>query len=149
MGLLRDLSFNDLEREVELPNGDKFTVGGIALNDIMVLVARRQTELNQMFSQFVTASVDADRSEIADDRARGIAVTLLNTAPDLAADIIAIASGGIDDELVTVVRKLPFPVQLAALAAIAELTFTSEMPPKKVVEMVVQMMQGTREALPA
>ncbi len=132
------------EREIHT-SGGTFTVGGLDSEAIFGLFQRRRDEIGAFYARIIGAAQGG--VAITLDQANSLASGLIADAPEIAAEIIAMASGEPDDEYVAIARALPFPTQIAALEAIADLTFTSEMPPKKVLETVVKMLNGMTGAL--
>ena len=122
---------------VELPNGDSFSVRGLSLNDIAILVSRHKAKLEALFNSF-----DGDLSA---ESLSGHLSAALNTAPEVVAELIACASGDPDD--VEIAASLPMPVQVDALEKTVKLTFDAGGGPKKFVETVVRLAQGTTSLL--
>lgn len=120
--------------EVEF-SGGKFAVRGLSLDDIAYLVSRNKASLTALYDEFQ----DAGGSSTGDLSA--VIVPAIQTAPRLVAEIVACAAGDADDW--EVARQFPFPVQVEALEHILNLTFSSEGGPKKVLEAVVRLAQGT------
>lgn len=127
----------DLEyAEVDLPNGKSFSVRGISLLDASTLINAHGDEVQAFFMKYAT-----DRGAIKDQGVADVGLALLNTAPVLAAEVIAIAADAPDQA--TKVQKFPLGVQMEALEKIAKLSFDSEGGPKKFFEAVVRLLQGT------
>lgn len=128
-------------KNIKLPSADiefsggKFAVRGLSFDDIAFLVARNKDSLSNLFNQF------QDQGDLSLDNASAFILPLIETAPRLAAEIIACGAGDADDW--EVARQLPFPVQVEALEGIIDLTFSAEGGPKKVLEAVVRLAQGT------
>ena len=123
-------SFADLvipTREVEFPGAGSFSVRGLSLDDVALL-----------FREHVKVFEDTYEKIKEDDQIdmRVVAETLLSTAPECAAEIIALAGDALDQ--ISKAKKLPLPVQLNALVDIAGLTFHSEDDVKKTLELVIQ-----------
>lgn len=127
-------------------SGGEFAVRGLSLNDIVSVFGTHRAALEDLFNRMfvvkdgnisVTGTVDIDL----------IVATVVGEAPLVAASIIAHAADAMDDEGYAVAQQLPGPVQIAALEAIADLTFTTEMPPKKVLEIVIRMATGAQKSL--
>lgn len=116
-------------------SGGKFAVRGLSLDDVAFLVARNKDSLSSLFDQF------QEQGDLSADGAAAFIIPLIETAPRLAAEVIACGSGDADDW--EVARRLPFPVQVEALESIIDLTFSAEGGPKKVLEAVVRLAQGT------
>jgi hypothetical protein len=131
------------ERTIQTTGGT-FTVRGLGLDAIIGLFQRRGTELSALYGRLVTQGEDGPRLSL--DQAEAVGEAILIEAPAIAAELIAMAAGPVTDETVAIARALTFPVQLAAIEAVAELTFTSDMPPKKVLEIVVRHLSGLASA---
>lgn len=125
------------EAVIEFPGGD-FAVRGLSLDDVSFLVQRHGEKLNSLFSEFTAGSGDLTVEAVAQ-----FALPLLNAAPEIAAEMIACASGEHDQESIGIAKSLPFPVQLDALQKLAEQTFNVAGGPKKLLETVVSMAKGT------
>lgn len=122
------------EAQVKFSGGD-FAVRGLSLDDLSFIVQRHGAKLNVLFQNFTEAG------ELTVEGVADFALPLLNAAPEIAAELIACASG--DSEDAGVAATLPFPVQLEALEKLAELTFNVSGGPKKLVETVLRMAKGT------
>lgn len=149
MAGLSDLDFEDITRSIKLPNGKEFTVRGIALSDISRIVRTNTHDIQGFFMKFMgereTALQSADPKFASLGMATKFGNSLLSGAPDLAADIIATASD--EPHLAHKVRQMPFPAQLEALEAIAELTFNGEDGIKKAGEAIIRMLKGATSLL--
>lgn len=118
-------------RTIETPGGD-FAVRGLSPTDIFAIYRRHTGALAHWFERLQTGG------GIALDNSAMIVGTLLDAAPEIMAEVIAAAADKPD--LADVARSLSISVQTTALEVIGELTFTQEMPPKKLIETVVRMM---------
>jgi hypothetical protein len=130
------MSLKDLKlphEEVKVPGGDKFAVRGLSLADIMSIVRKHRATVSALFDRYASVIEGQGVSEVGRE--------LLEAAPDVAADVIAHASG--DPDAADVAARLPFPVQLDAIEKIGRLTFEAEGGPKKVLETVIRVLQGT------
>ena len=125
---------------VEVAGGKGFDVSGLSLDAILILARRRKQDAGELFDTLVS-QVGADGG-ISIEKAEWLGGALLSTAPQIAAEIIALSAGYESVEAAELFRKLPMPSQVDALDKIARLTFTSEMPPKKVFETVVRALAG-------
>jgi len=123
------------EAVIEFPGGD-FAVRGLGFDDVSFLVQKHGQKLEPIFKDFTQTSGDLTVESIA-----AFALPLLKAVPEIVAEMIACASGDKDD--VGIARSLPFPTQLEALQRIVELTFSVSGGPKKLVETVISMAQGT------
>ena len=126
------------EAKVELPDGS-FVVRGLSLNDVSILVQRHGKRLNELYQQF------AEQGDLTTETVAAFALPLLQSAPEIAAELIACAAGDPDDA--EIAGRLPFPVQIDALEKIAILTFEAGGGPKKLLETVVRLAQGTTSLL--
>ena len=122
------------EAKIELPGGG-FAVRGLSLDDIIFLVQRHGAGLQEAFNRMM-----ATTGELSTDTVASFALPFLQAAPEIAAEMIACASG--DKEAADVAARLPFPVQIEALEQIARLTFEASGGPKKLVESVIKLAQG-------
>ena len=124
---------------VQTPGGE-FSVRGLSLDDLTYILQRHAVEVSQIVS-----TIEAKKGEIGNDLLSEMAVGLIQSAPDVAAEVIAVAAGELDQ--VTKVRMLPFPVQLDAMEKIGNLTFEVYGGPKKVLEAVIRLAKGTTSIL--
>lgn len=108
-------------RDVVVKGKPLFTVQGLSLEGLTVLVRTHLPDLEHIFNLVVAGG---DFGETLDASFDNIALSLVANAPGLTANIIAVASGEADIEAATdAARRLPFPVQMDALIHIGELTF--------------------------
>lgn len=129
-----------VRRDIKGPGG-KFSVRGLSADDVFALYRRHTGELAAWFEK-----LGSGEARVSLNATTMLAGTLLDTAPLIAAEIIAAGTeAGADDETIADIRKLPLSVQASALEAIGELTFTQEMPPKKLLEIVVRMSRSLSE----
>ncbi len=126
------------EAKVELPDGG-FVVRGLSLNDVSILVQRHGKRLSELFQQFT------EQGDLTTETVAAFALPLIQSAPEIAAELIACAAGDPDDA--EIAGRLPFPVQIDALEKIANLTFEAGGGPKKLLETVVRLAQGTTSLL--
>ena len=136
---LANLSFP--EAVIKTTGGD-FTVRGLNLDSVILLVRKHGEALDELFRHFA-ASVVAN--EFANPDFAAIGGEIAHKAPMLAADVIANGAG--EPGMVEVARQLPFPIQIEALEKIGTLTFAMEGGPKKMLETVLRVAQGTRGLL--
>lgn len=120
-------------------------VSGLPLDAVVDICKRHWNDVSGLFDnlaeQVQSGEVGGDLSTM-----NWLGGAVLAALPQVAAEIIAICSPyGL--EAAPVMRALPGPVQLEALDKIAALTFTSEMPPKKVIETAVRMLVGATKSL--
>lgn len=121
---------------IKVPDGGQFAVRGLSLVDITGIYQEHGGELAIWFEKFVSGADDAGSSMV------DAVSSIIASAPHLAAKAIAVAADDTTDEGAAIVSRLPLGVQFEALSAIGELTFTEDMPPKKVLQIVVKMATG-------
>lgn len=120
-------------RTINTPGGE-FSVRGLSPQDVFSIYRRRAGDLALWFDKLQGAE------NFSLDAMPAIATSLLDTAPDLGAEILAAAAdAGTDPGAIAIAMQLPIGTQAEALEAIADLTFTQEMPPKKLLQIVVRM----------
>lgn len=124
-------------RSIKVPGGGEFAVRGLSFSDLTGLYQLHGGELGLWFERFVGDAANA----VAGDSIADAVASIISAAPDLAAAAIALAADAEDGEL-DIVKRLPLGVQIDALSAVGELTFTEDMPPKKVLEIVIRMATG-------
>lgn len=149
MAGLAELDFEGSVKEIKLPKGQRMTVRGLALSDVTLIFRQHANDVETIFTSF--AQDGKQLTQVGDPKYAEKAVAtkfgeqLLSNFPDLVASIIAYGSD--EPTLAHKARQLPFPVQMEAINAIAELTFVEEDSLKKVAEIVIQMVQKTTELL--
>ena len=112
-----------------------FTVTGLSLNGLSTLVKNHIDELEQVLDLF-----DGD---VTTEQFGSTALKLVNEAPGLAANIIAVASG--EPQYAHLVSRLPFPVQIEALEAIGRMTFQEVGGVKKTIQLLLRLIGGLRQ----
>jgi hypothetical protein len=158
---LRNLTF--AETKVEIPGGDSFTVRGLSPDMVVSLYQRHAGQLSMLFDR-VMANAKGETEAVGDVQV--LAGMLIGQAPEIMAELVALASGSdansnyVDPDVtvnplgltdwhadVAAARRLPLPVQVDALVKVAEMTFSSSMPPGKFLAVIVQMAGATTAAL--
>jgi len=132
-------------QRVSTAAGKGFDVAGLSLDVILRLFRRHASAFNGLFDQLMQKA--GDGPAISLQQADWLGGALLAATPRIAAEIIAEAAGHGSPEAADLYQLLPAPVQLDALDKIAALTFTSEMPPKKVMEIVARILGGVNQTL--
>ena len=129
------------QRGVEGEEGFKpaayLTVRGLSSEDILRLVKIHGGAIAAIFD-----AVQKQKIELHLDNTATLASLMLDQAPDIVADLLVVASDS-TDVLADFERakKLPMPTQLAALEAVAELTFVDQTP-GEFLAAVVRMLGG-------
>lgn len=141
---LLGLSIYSPSREIQTPGG-VITVRGLGLDEIIALFRSRADEINDIYGQIVEK--DGDSFKINAEKANGLGELLLIEAKNVAAEIITLGCGEYSDEAYFRAKSLPFPLALTILETIADLTFTAEIPPKKVFEIVMRALSAAVPAL--
>lgn len=120
-------------------------ISGLPLDAIVDICRRHWNDVSGLFdnlvAQVASGEIDPDLGTM-----NWLGSALLTSLPQVAAEIITVCAGW-SLEAAEIVRALPAPVQIEALDKIAALTFTSEMPPKKVIETVIRMLGGVTKTL--
>ncbi len=141
MSSLRNLRNPIPELVVQVSDGEGFPVRGVSPAMLLGLYNRHAGQLSNLFERLAERYRTAGNFEAED--AQAVVLGLLNDAPIIMAEIVALATGSdpadsanweLDLEIAS---KLPFPVQVDALMKIGQLTFTSDMPPGKLMALVV------------
>lgn len=132
---LRDLRLPS--SQIQVPGGDSFSVRGLSLQDISIIVRHHGAAMTLLFDRYIKQS--GDGLPPADMATMGRA--LLEIAPDAAAEMVALAAG--EPEGIDIVRTLPLPVQVDALDKLMSHTFATDQDLKKVIETVIRAATGT------
>lgn len=142
---LRNLTFPTVAVQT---SGGPLPVRGLSLDHILGLFYRHRDDV----TAFYQSVIDKRGTELTANNVTGVALKMIDAAPTMVAEAIAIASGSnpLDPEFtgdVGIARALSLAEQLDALEKIASQTFTSDMPPGKVFALVLQAMQAGTSAL--
>lgn len=140
MGKLKSLRLPS--QDIPLPDGQSLTVRGLSLPDVQALVRGRFSEMTILFDQYAPVFESTGAEAMTDDLIQGVGHRLLDSAPDIAAHIIALGADDADEEGIAIAKRLPFPAQIEALEAIGRMTFDAGGGPKKVLETVVRVIRG-------
>lgn len=135
------MSLKDLQipkSDVSLPDGSSFAVRGLSFVDMKTLFAKYGSDMTEFFD-LLTASRDGDLNV---EDAGMLAATLLNQAPAMAAEAIAMAAD--EPDAFGTVLSLPFPVQTDALVVIGRMTFGTEGGVKKFLQTVSVLLGSLR-----
>jgi len=135
---LADIAFAS-KVEVPVPGG-KHAVRGLNLVDIMGLIERHKAPITAAFAD-LSGNTDQDLSA-----AGAIGAGLLSALPEVAADILVVASDE-PPENVGPALKIPASTQLVLLEKVAELTFAAEGGAGKVLEIVLSAVGGATSLL--
>lgn len=133
-----------IDRRTIKASGGEFSVRGLSPQDVFCIYRRHAGDMALWFDKL------QGTADLSLDAAPALAASLLDTAPGLCAEIIAAgADAGTDEEAIGIAKMLSLGVQAEALKAIADLTFTEEMPPKKLLEIVTQMARSVNSPTPS
>lgn len=98
----------------------EFTVRGLSTEDVARIIPRFGAEVSVLFGGLLSGK-DINPSTLPT-----LLQTVVTEAPELVAAIISFAADEPNDKGMEVARRLPLPVQVDALTAIYENTFTTE-----------------------
>lgn len=130
---LRDIT---LPTETISVGGASFSVRGLSFEDVTSLIGRHQSAIENLIDRYNAKGTDAEVLQF-----------LVRETPSLTAQVIALASDEPDQEAAA--RKLPMPIQIDALTAIAKLTFEEAGGVKKFAEQLAGLFGGLRQMVPA
>lgn len=128
--------------QVEVQDGESFTVQGLSFTDMTTLYGKYATEVASFFQIMVNGK---EQGVLDVDSAAMLAADFIRKAPALAAETIMLGSGGGDAEDYAIALSLPFPVQIDALKKIGTCTFGSEGGAKKFLQTVKLLMSKKAE----
>lgn len=131
---------------VQVTDDQSFVVRGLGFREITELVETYQPVIAPLFEEMTALRGGGEADVSAFMKTAGF--TILKTAPDLVAQMIAIASNDPDPEGVAAANRLPPPVQVDAVERIFLLTFRTEAERKKMVETVIRWITETAGMIP-
>lgn len=117
-------------REFDLKGGS-FSVSGLSLTEIEVLLRTHLPDLETLFDLF------AHIENVSNEDMHKIILAVVNQAPGFAANVIAMAAG--EPQCAPIAQRLAGPLQVEILKAIGELTFSEVGGVKKFLETVAAM----------
>jgi hypothetical protein len=120
--------------------GGEFSVRGLALEDITVLMRNHMSDIDNLVDVFSRNMTDTEASTVAIQHA----IALVKEAPGLVANLIALASD--EPDSVDSARTLAMPLQIRAVQEIAKLTFEEAGGPKKFFESLMVLLRGLSPA---
>ena len=118
-------------REVVLKGGS-FTIEGLSLEHVAVLVREHLPDIEALFDLFQTSN------KIGNTDYLSVIQAIVTQAPGFAANVIALASG--EPDSAPVAAKLPFPVQVDVITQIGDMTFNEVGGVKKSLELIVGLL---------
>lgn len=119
--------------------GGSFSVEGLSLEDVSVLVREHLPDLEGLFDIFQKANVSASTDLVP------VVQSLVSQAPGFAANLIAIASR--EPDAAANAAKIPFPKQVEIILVIGDLTFKETGGIKKSWELVAALLQRNKPML--
>lgn len=143
---LRNLTFPTIEVQT---SGGPLPVRGLSLDHILGLFYRHRKEISALYESLISR---VKAGESTSDDITVLAIQLVDAAPLIAAEIVALAAGSNPTDFegfvgdVGIVRGLSIAEQIDALEKIAGQTFTSDMPAGKVFALALQAMQAGSSA---
>lgn len=130
------LKFTPKRKRIEFSDGDYIEVRGLNVPDISKLVETHRESAIMLYNKFT----GLDAQPFTEDESSALATILVTTVPAVVAHVIAMACESEDQfELIT---QLPMDVQVSALEAISNLTFTMQGGVKNFVETVLRISEG-------
>jgi hypothetical protein len=130
---------------INLDDSQSFEVRGIGASDLMLLTTKHGAVLSLIFGRIMKDREEGGR--VTDEAIKKVLVQSASEFPDLASNIIALASDSFDDEGIKIAKSIPLPIQVEALEAIFALTFSSEAAVKKMLESLTRMAMAASGAL--
>lgn len=127
---------------VKVGPDSEFAVRGLALDDITRIMRENGITLDAIFDTVMSGRAE---NMLNEDAIGDYAMTMVQSAPGVAAQLIALAADGDPDDPaeIEMARRLPVTIQIDALVKIGQLTFAMEGGPKKLLETVVMVAKGT------
>ena len=119
--------------------GGSFSVEGLSLEHVSVLVREHLPDIEALFELFQTTE------NIGGADLEPVIKAVISQAPGFAANVIALASG--EPGSAPVAAKLPFPVQVEALMKIGDMTFNEVGGIKKSLELVTALLAKNKPML--
>lgn len=136
-------------RSIEDDNEVVATVRGLSLNDIVDLTLTNKDAMTMIFDQFKDREVNG----ITEAEVLSTATDMIAKLPLVVANIIAVASDAwedydtesdISENPIQLIMAMPTGLQARCLEVIGEMTFTKEMPPKKIMGLVLKTLGTTQ-----
>lgn len=125
---------------VTFPGGE-FTVRGLSLQDLTVLLRTHYATANALFDRYIgesaMAAATAKSPEIATGDPREVVLEALEVAPGMISDVVARAAD--EPDKAALVARLPLGVQVEAIEAVVRLTLEAEGGLEKFVETVLRL----------
>lgn len=128
-------NYKPRRHEFALGDGQALSVRGLSLEDISMLVQHHLPDLEELFDLFSTIA------EQTDDQFETVVVNLLQRAPGLAANIIALAAD--EPDAPKEAAMLPAPLQLEILLKVGNFTFEEVGGVKKGMESIAALLKKT------
>lgn len=127
-------------REIKFKGGS-FAVEGLSLSKIAILISRNLDDMEKLFG--LTEGVLAGKTQFTEADLGEVAKILAVEMPVFVAQIIAHASGDDSPEAVKAAIRLPAPLQIEALIAIGDLTFSEVGGVKKFFDSITTLLGKT------
>ena len=119
--------------------GGSFSVRGLSLQDVSMLVQHHLPDIEAVFDLF------GHLDTATPDEMRPVVTAMVAQAPGFAANVIALASD--EPEQAQTAATLPAPVQIDALMKIGNLTFSDVGGPKNAMETIVALLANAKPNL--
>lgn len=115
--------------------GGSVTLRGLGLDDLVKLVRKHGAQMRPLFAELTSKQT----LDLADPSIDAVGMKLLDTAPDLMADVIAFSAG--EPDSAAQAKMLPVGVQIEALEKVFRLTLEAEGGVEKLVETVQRVVR--------
>lgn len=138
---LRDIKLPS--ETIQVTDDINFVVRGLGAREIIKFVTEYKTAVQPLFDKLSEIKTDGTDSPDVSGLAKEVIDTVLRSAPDLIAEIIATAADEFDSAGVMAAANLPPTVMILAIERIFFLTFRTEAERKNAVETVIRAIQGT------
>lgn len=130
--------------KIEVPVGaGSFAVRGLSTSDLQYLVQQHGEDMRGMFNEFINGKT----SELSKLEIGPILKELLNRAPTLVHDVIALAADAEDDADRTTIKQLPASSQMTALGGIFTLTLSTDGDMGNGLEALTTVLGGLNEVM--
>lgn len=138
---LKDIQIPKIE--VPVGAGSSFAVRGLSTSDLQYLIQQHGEAMRGMFNEFITGKT----TQLSKLELGPILKELLNRAPALVQDVIALAADAEDDEDREIVKKLPASSQLTALGGVFTLTLSTDGDMGNGLEALTTMLGGLNDVM--
>jgi hypothetical protein len=133
-------------REISVNGKPLFFVEGFSFESLEKLARTHMPDLESIFDLVLVGDTPVTTLNAS---IGAMAIALVQKAPGLTANIIALSTGEpVTEDLINTARKLPFPVQIDALVKIGEITFEENGGVKKSMDSLLDLLAKIRAVGP-